>query len=450
MKQVKVGVVSLGCAKNLTDTETMLGYLTQAGYQIVNEEKNADILIVNTCGFIEKAKQESINTILELARQKETGRCKGIIVTGCLSQRYRDELVSEMPEIDGILGTNEYHSINEAIEKILLGKKYKGDYSLDNLLGLDIPNLRLTPKHFAYLKIGEGCDNFCSYCVIPLIRGGYKSYPLKDILNKAERMVKDGVRELNLIAQDTSKYGMDLDNTSSLEQLIRELAKIPKLDWIRVLYCYPTRITDQLIEVIKEEDKVCKYLDIPLQHCNDEILARMNRPITKQQIVDLITKLRKSIPDLVLRTSFIVGFPGETEEQFEELLEFMEKVQFERAGIFTYSQEEDTVAADMPNQIDETIKNERYHRAMELQRQISRRLNKQKVGREYEVLVEGKDNRNNSSTFWGRTREDAPEVDGRVVFKAENIELGSLVKVKIVGYDDYDLVGEMSGDEFSK
>lgn len=449
MKKIKVGVVSLGCAKNLTDTENMLGYLLQSGREITNKEEEADVLIVNTCGFIEEAKQESINTILELSERKKNGKCKGLIVTGCLAQRYKRELLKEMPEIDGILGTNEYHLINDTIDTVLTGKKYEGSYCTLELTEPNLNALRLTPRHYAYLKIAEGCSNFCSYCVIPLIRGDYKSYPLNKLVHKAQKMVLEGVQELNIIAQDTSRYGLDLDNGIDLVKLIEEIAKIPQLKWIRVLYCYPTMITNELIGLMKKEDKLCKYLDIPLQHCNDEILKKMNRPITKKEITDLINKLRKAIPGLVLRTSFIVGFPGETEEQFVELLNFMEEIKFDRVGIFAYSQEEGTLAAEFPEQIPESIKNHRYHRAMELQRLISSDLNKQKLQREFEVLVEGNVNKR-KNIFWGRTREDAPEVDGRVVFKAKTVEIGSLVRVRITDCNDYDLFGELVDDELSK
>jgi len=447
--KVKIGIVSLGCAKNLTDTELMVGKLVQSGYEITNQENLADILIINTCGFIEKAKQESINTILELSQQKQIGNCKGLIITGCLSQRYKDQLIAEMPEIDGIIGTNEYHLIDQVVEKVLTGEKYEGDYSRDYLFSYNEPNYRLTPQHYAYLKVAEGCDNRCSFCVIPSIRGEYRSYPFDYLISKAEKMGKEGVKEINLIAQDTSRYGLDLYKSLQLPELIKRIAQISDLEWIRILYCYPTRITDELIQTIKNENKVCKYLDIPLQHCNDEILARMNRPINKQEIVNLIKKLREAIPNLVLRTSFIVGFPGETEEQFAELLDFMEKMRFERVGIFTYSQEEDTAAGNMAGQISEAVKQERYRKAMELQKRISFELNKEKLNKEYAVLVEGK-LASKKYNYWGRSQDDAPEVDGRIFLKGKNITPGKIVKVKITGFDNYDLLGEMVENESGK
>lgn len=439
----KVSMVSLGCPKNLVDAEVMLGYLDREGYEVTTDEKEADIIIVNTCSFIKEAKQESIDAILDLADRKHDGRCSLLIVTGCLPQRYQEELCRELPEVDIFIGTGDYPQIAEIIaEKRDTSEqlRYIGDPSF--IYDESSPRLKSTPLYTAYLKIAEGCSNCCSYCVIPSLRGAYRSRPMEGLLEEARRLVASGTREINVIAQDITRYGTDLDDGSSLESLIRNLAEIQELRWIRLLYAYPNGITDELIKLIKEESKVCKYLDIPLQHISDPILAKMNRRSTSRQIRDLIGSLRAEIPEIALRTSLIVGFPGETEEDFKQLLQFVDEAQFDRLGVFCYSREEGTPAAEMPVQVSERIKKERYKKIMKAQARLSFKRNRRLTGRIEEVLVEGF-SEETELLLKGRSSRQAPDIDGQVYITAGNANVGDIVSLKITDSSDYDLIGEI-------
>ncbi len=438
---IKVGVVSLGCAKNLVDSEVMLGILDKANYAITGEEDQAEVLIVNTCGFIESAKQESINTILALAEHKQTGRCKVLILAGCLAQKYRDELARELPEVDAIVGTGEVENIAGIVEAAMSGgeKVVKVD-SPEYLYDHNSPRIRTTPGYSAYVKVADGCDNCCSYCVIPELRGSYRSRHLESIEAEVKSLVEQGVKEVLLIAQDTTRYGIDIYGQFKLSELVERLSQIKDLHWIRLLYCYPTHFTEELISAMAKNPKVCKYLDIPLQHCDDEILQAMNRRGKRQDILDLIARLRKAMPDIVLRTSFIVGLPGETEDKFQALLNFIAEVRFDRAGIFTYSREPGTPAAGMENQVPDEVKEERYHRAMEALMQLSWEKNQARVGQTLEVLVEGKEE---NGHWFGRSQGDAPDIDGKVYFDGDNPGPGSFVQVRITEAYEYDLMGEV-------
>ena len=392
---MKIGVVSLGCPKNLVDSETMLGLIHEENYEITNDPSEAEIIIVNTCGFIESAKEESINTILQMAEYKKSGSCKYIIVTGCLSQRYAEELFNELPEADAIAGVEVYDEIGSIIKRVINGERFimlersKPDVIYTSKETF-LPRILTTPSYTAYLKIAEGCDNCCSYCAIPKIRGPYRSKPMEQVLKEAKALTANGVKELIVVAQDTTRYGEDLPGGKLLlADLLTELNKIESLKWIRVMYCYPNNFTDELIETFASLDKVCKYVDLPLQHASNRLLASMNRYDTREEVETLLAKLRKRIPGIVIRTTFIVGFPGETDADFEELKEFVEQQRFENAGVFAYSQEEGTVAGAMPNQIPDEIKQERYHELMALQAQISEEIHKDTEGQTLEVLVEG-------------------------------------------------------------
>ncbi len=440
-----VGLISLGCPKNLVDSEVMLGMLRDANFQITHQEADAEILIVNTCGFIESAKEESIRQIFELAQQKETGKCQALIVAGCLAQRYHKELIEEIPEIDALVGPGQISSIVEIIQSSLVDKQRKSHIN-EPLYIYDehAPRLLSTPAYTAYVKIAEGCDNRCAYCAIPDIRGTFRSRPLESVEAEVRRLVGQGVQEIILIAQDTTRYGLDLYGEYRLAELLQRLGPIEGLKWIRLLYCYPNRFTKELIEVISQTPNVCRYIDLPMQHAADDILKAMKRPVNQQQARELIEELRHEIPGIVIRTSFIVGFPGETEQEFAELLKFMEEVQFDRAGVFTYSQEEGTPAAEMADQIPEEIKKERYHRAMILQREISLRRNQQRIGETVEVLVEEVIDAA-KMVYAGRSAYDAPEIDGTVEFTSpRNLQPGDLVIVKINRALEYDLMGELA------
>lgn len=442
---INVGLVSLGCPKNLVDSEVMLGLLREAKFNITSNEAEADVLIVNTCGFIQSAKEESIRHIFELAQYKDRGRCQALVVTGCLAQRYHQELMEEIPEIDALVGPGHINDIVQIIKEILANKQRKShicepEYIYDEYA----PRLLSTPTYTAYIKIAEGCDNRCAYCAIPNIRGRFRSRPLESIVAEAKTLVANGTREIILIAQDTTRYGQDIYGQYSLDKLLWLLQDIPDLKWIRILYCYPNRFTDGLIKAIAQLPKVCKYIDLPVQHANNEILRAMGRPGNQQQVRSLIDRLRREIPGLVLRTSFIVGFPGETEEQFQELLNFMQQVKFDRAGVFTYSQEEGTPAAELPNQIPEEIKQERYHRAMTLQREISLAQNQRRIGQVLEVLVE-KVIDGSKNIYAGRSMGDAPEIDGTVeIVSTRPLISGEFVHVKITRALEYDLMGELA------
>lgn len=434
--------VSLGCDKNLVDTEVMLGLLASRGHQMVDSEEIAGVIVINTCCFIHDAKEESIQTILEMAEYKKAGSCKALIVTGCLAQRYKQEIIDEIEEVDAVLGTTSYDKIVEAIDEALAGHTSVEMTDIDALPLVESKRLVTTGGHFAYLKIAEGCDKHCTYCIIPKIRGNFRSVPIERLLKEAEDLVAQGVKEIILVAQETTLYGKDLYGEKSLHKLLRELCKISGLRWIRILYCYPEEITDELIQVIKEEDKICNYLDLPIQHASDGILKRMGRRTSKEQLVEIIGKLRKEIPDIAIRTTLITGFPGETQEQHEELMEFVDEMEFDRLGVFTYSPEEDTPAAEMPDQIPEDVKEDRQAELMELQQEIAFDLAEEMIGREVLVMIEGKVADENA--YVGRTYKDAPNVDGLIFVESEEeLMSGDFARVRITGALEYDLMGEI-------
>ena len=434
--------ISLGCDKNLVDTEVMLGLLASRGYEMTDDEEQADIVVINTCCFIHDAKEESIQNILEMADLKKDGRIKALIVTGCLAQRYRQEILDEIPEVDEVLGTTAYDKILDAVDEALSGRH---SVILSDLEALPLPDTKrlvTTGGHFAYLKIAEGCDKHCTYCIIPKIRGEFRSVPMERLIREAQELADQGVKELILVAQETTLYGKDLYGEKSLHRLLRELCKISGLRWIRILYCYPEEIYDDLIQTIKEEPKICNYLDLPIQHASDGILKRMGRRTSKQELVDIIGKLRSEIPDICLRTTLITGFPGETQEQHEELMDFIDEMEFERLGVFTYSPEEDTPAAVMPDQIDEEVKLDRQAELMELQQEIAFDNAQEMIGREVLVMVEGKVADENA--YVGRTYRDAPNVDGLIFINTdEELLSGDFARVKVTGAVDYDLIGEL-------
>jgi ribosomal protein S12 methylthiotransferase len=439
----KVSMVSLGCPKNLVDAEVMLGFLDRSGYEVTTDEKEADIIIVNTCSFIKEAKQESVDTILDLADRKHDGRCNMLIVTGCLPQRYKDELSRELPEVDIFIGTGDYPRISEIIEE---KRKTAGQLNCIGNPYLDydenFPRLKSTPLYSAYLKIAEGCSNCCSYCLIPSLRGPYHSRPMARLMEEARGLVAGGVKELNIVAQDVTSYGKDLPEETSLELLLRELVKIEGLQWIRLLYVYPDGITDPLIQLIKTEEKICKYLDIPLQHISDPVLCAMKRRGTSSEIHKLLAKLRTEIPDIALRTSLIVGFPGETEEDFSKLLHFVEEAQFDRLGIFGYSREDGTPAAGLPDQISERIKRERGKKIMKVQARVSFKRNRRLINSLEQVIVEGLSDETDL-LLKGRSSRQAPDIDGQVYITDGNALVGDIVTLKITDSSDYDLIGEI-------
>ncbi len=439
---MKLLFISLGCDKNLVDSEFMIGMLTQEGIELTDNEEDADIIIVNSCCFIGDAKEESINTILEMAEYRKHGKCKSLIVTGCLAQRYQDEVLKEIPEVDAILGTNSYDSIFEAVKETLDHHKYQNLHTLEGLPSLNTKRVVTTGGHFAYLKISEGCNKNCTYCVIPSVRGRYRSVPMEELVAQARELVAGGVKELILVAQETTLYGVDLYGKKSLHLLLDELNKIDGLFWIRIMYCYPEEIYEELIDSIIRNKKVCHYLDLPIQHCNDDILKRMNRKTTKQDIIDMANHLRERIPDITLRTTLICGFPGETEEAHEELMQFVNDMEFDRLGAFTYSPEEGTRAFDMPNQIDEETKAEWQADVMGLQEEVIFDKNKTLKGMETYAFIEGRVADENA--YIGRTYRDAPNVDGYIFINTdEELITGDIVKVKVVGAYEYDLIGEI-------
>ena len=439
---MKILFISLGCDKNLVDTEVMLGMLASRGYEMTNDEQEADIIVINTCCFIHDAKEESIQNILEMAEYKKNGSAKALIVTGCMAERYRQEILDEIPEVDEVLGTTAYDRILDAVDAALAGQHEVMTADLDALPLPETKRLVTTGGHFAYLKIAEGCDKHCTYCIIPKIRGNFRSVPMERLLKEAQDLAEQGVKELILVAQETTLYGKDLYGEKSLPKLLRELCKISGIRWIRILYCYPEEITDELIQVMKEEPKICHYLDLPIQHANDTILKRMGRRTSKQELIDIVQKLRKEIPDICLRTTLITGFPGETQEQHEEMMEFIDTLEFDRLGAFTYSPEEDTPAATFEDQIDEEVKEDRQADIMELQQEIAFDKAEDMIGREVLVMVEGKVADENA--YVGRTYRDAPNVDG-LIFINTDVELisGDFAKVKVTGALDYDLIGEL-------
>lgn len=453
---MKILFISLGCDKNLVDSEVMLGLIRERGYQITNDENDADIIVVNTCCFINDAKEESINTILEMAEYKVTGKLKGLIVTGCLGQRYKDEIQNEIKEVDAILGTSSYDAIVQVIDSVLGGERTVQMKELDYLPSVDTTRINTTGGYFSYLKIAEGCDKHCTYCIIPSLRGNYRSVPMERLLKEATALAQNGIKELILVAQETTLYGKDIYGEKALPKLLKALCGIDGLEWIRILYCYPEEITDELIEVMKSEEKICKYLDMPIQHASNSVLKRMGRKTSKEELIETIGKLRKEIPDIALRTTLISGFPGETKEDHEELKRFIKELQFDRLGVFTYSKEEDTPAAKMKNQIRKHIKKQRQEELMEIQQLIAFEKAQTRVGRKLRVMIEGKlpdEDREDSSEanrtdaeniYIGRTYMDAPNVDG-YIFVQTHAELmsGEFVDVMVTDAKEYDLIGEL-------
>ncbi|MBE5887401.1 MAG: 30S ribosomal protein S12 methylthiotransferase RimO [Lachnospiraceae bacterium] len=442
LKDKKLLFISLGCDKNLVDSEFMIGMLTNEGVVMCDDETEADIIIINSCCFINDAKEESINTILEMAAYKSEGKCQALIVTGCLSQRYQDEIKTEIPEVDAILGTNSYDSIVEAVTEALGQNYYKNVSTLEGLPKLTTKRTVTTGGHFAYLKISEGCNKNCTYCIIPSIRGRYRSVPMEELIAQATELAENGVKELILVAQETTLYGIDLYGEKSLHKLLDELNKIPGLFWIRIMYCYPEEIYEELIESIIRNKKVCHYLDMPIQHCNDAILKRMGRRTTQEELRQRVEYLRKRIPDITLRTTLICGFPGETEEMHEELMQFINDMEFDRLGAFAYSPEEGTPAANFPDQVDEELKLDWQADVMELQEEVIFDKNETLIGMETFAFIEGKVADENA--YIGRTYRDAPNVDGYIFIQTEEeLMTGDIVKVKVTGAYEYDLVGEL-------
>ena len=439
---MKILCISLGCDKNLVDTEKMLGLLRGGGYEFTDDEAEADAILINTCCFIGDAKEESVNTILEMAQWRTSGPCKALIVTGCLAQRYRDEILTEIPEVDAVVGTSAYDEIAEVLDKALKGEKSERFADINALPKVAADRIVTTGGYYAFLKIAEGCDKRCTYCIIPSLRGSYRSVPMEELLGEARTLARQGVKELILVAQETTLYGVDLYGKKSLPRLLRELCRIPGIQWIRIQYCYPEEITEELIDVIAEEEKICHYLDLPIQHASDRILKRMGRRTTQESLRQIVGHLRERIPDIVLRTTLISGFPGETQEDHEILMDFLNDMEFERLGVFAYSQEEDTPAASFPDQVPEEVKEERRDEVMELQQEIAFDKSEAMVGRVLEVLIEGKVADENA--YVGRTYMDAPGVDGLLFVNTdEELMTGDFVRVKVTGAAEYDLIGEI-------
>ena len=445
---MKILFISLGCDKNLADSEEMLGLLTAGGHEITDDETQADAIVINTCCFIKDAKEESVETILEMAEYKKTGSCHALIVTGCMAQRYQKEIIEEVPEVDAVLGTTSYGDIVKALEEAVAGNHFEEFRDIDYLPDTGSKRVLTTGGHFGYLKIAEGCDKHCTYCIIPKLRGKFRSVPMERLIAQAEDMAEQGVKELILVAQETTVYGKDLYGKKSLHILLKKLCEIRGIRWIRILYCYPEEIYDELIETIRDEKKICHYLDIPIQHASDRILKRMGRRTSKQELMDIVGKLRKEIPDIVLRTTLITGFPGETEEDHEELKEFVDEMEFDRLGVFTYSPEENTPAAEMADQVPEEVKEERRDELMELQQEISYDRGQDRIGQELLVMIEGKVA--DESAYIGRTYGDAPKVDGYIfVQTGELLMTGDFAKVRVTGALEYDLIGVLS-DEYTE
>ena len=442
---MKILFISLGCDKNLADSEEMLGLLTAGGHEITDDETQADAIVINTCCFIKDAKEESVETILEMAEYKKTGSCHALIVTGCMAQRYQKEIIEEVPEVDAVLGTTSYGDIVKALEEAVAGNHFEEFRDIDYLPDTGSKRVLTTGGHFGYLKIAEGCDKHCTYCIIPKLRGKFRSVPMERLIAQAEDMAEQGVKELILVAQETTVYGKDLYGKKSLHILLKKLCEIRGIRWIRILYCYPEEIYDELIETIRDEKKICHYLDIPIQHASDRILKRMGRRTSKQELIDIVGKLRKEIPDIVLRTTLITGFPGETEEDHEELKEFVDEMEFDRLGVFTYSPEENTPAAEMADQVPEEVKEERRDELMELQQEISYDRGQDRIGQELLVMIEGKVA--DESAYIGRTYGDAPKVDGYIfVQTGELLMTGDFAKVRVTGALEYDLIGELANE----
>ena len=444
----KVLFISLGCDKNLADSEEMLGTLVENGYEITNDEREAEAIVINTCAFIHDAKEESVNSILEMAQYKETGKLKALLVTGCLAQRYQKEIIKEIPEVDAVLGTGSWDELIQALDKAFEGEKYLDFQSIDRVPQAGGKRVITTGGYYDYLKIAEGCDKCCTYCIIPRLRGKYRSIPMEKLVAQAEYLASQGVRELIVVAQETTVYGKDLYGEKSLHILLRKLCRIPGIQWIRILYCYPEEIYPELIQTMKEERKICHYLDLPIQHCNDRILKRMGRRTTKAELIQIVETLRKEIPDIILRTTLITGFPGETQEEHEELMEFIDTMEFDRLGVFTYSAEEDTPAAKMPDQIEEEEKQRRQAELMELQQEISIDKGNARIGSEVEVMVEGKVADENA--YVARTYGDAPGVDGYLFINTDTqLMSGDFAMVHVTGALEYDLIGELK-DEYTE
>lgn len=439
---MKILFISLGCDKNLVDSEVMLGFIRENGMELTDDETQADVIVINTCCFINDAKEESINTILEMAEYKKTGTLKALIVAGCLAQRYQKEIQEEIPEVDAVLGTTSYEKIVSIIEETLKGNMIQEFQDINYLPKAKTKRINTTGGYYSYLKIAEGCDKHCTYCIIPKIRGGYRSVPIEDLMQEAQQLVENGVEELMLVAQETTLYGVDLYGEKSLPRLLKELCKISGLKWIRILYCYPEEITEELIQTIQSEEKICNYLDIPIQHASDKILKRMGRRTSKQELIHMITKLREAIPDIVLRTTLITGFPGEEEKDQQEVLEFVEKMKFDRLGVFTYSPEEDTPAANMEEQIEEKVKQARRNEIMELQQKVAFEKAQESLCTTMKVLIEGSLPEEN--VYIGRTYKDAPNVDGYIfVTSSQELLSGQFVNVFVTDAKDYDLIGEV-------
>lgn len=438
----KVSMISLGCEKNKVDAEIMLAKLCDCGYELCSKIENSDVVIINTCGFIESAREEAIEEIFNVVRLKNDGKIKFIVVTGCLAERYKEQILKEIPEVDAVVGIGSNSNIIEILDEVLKNKKVES-FNEKIYLPLSGKRIRSTPKHYAYLKIAEGCDNRCTYCAIPIIRGAYRSRTIEDIVNEANEMAKSGVKELILIAQDTTKYGIDLYKELKLVDLLKELLKIKEIKWIRLLYCYPDKITDELIDLMASEKRILNYIDLPLQHCSGKILKSMNRKGNRETLTKLLNKIRAKIPDVIFRSTFIVGFPGETDDDFNELCEFLNDIKFDRVGCFTYSREEGTKAYDYEAQVDDYIKNKRQEILMSGQILINDKKNDEMIGKIIEVIVDGFDE--NTESFYGRGISDAPDVDGRVYIyqNGKNIEIGSIINVKIKDFLDYDLVGDI-------
>ena len=442
MNNMKILFISLGCDKNLVDSEHMLGLLVEHGFEITDSEEDAEVIVINTCCFIHDAKEESIQNILEMAKYRTAGSCKVLLVTGCMAERYRDEIIEEIPEVDAVLGTNSYDKILDAIQDVLGGDRFQEYADLKGLPKIDAQRVVTTGGHYEYLKIAEGCDKHCTYCIIPKVRGNYRSVPKESLLKEATELADKGVRELILVAQETTLYGMDLYGKKELPRLLHELAQIPGIYWIRILYCYPEEITDELIDAIAAEPKVCNYLDIPIQHASDNVLKRMGRRTDQAELRAIIGKLREKIPDICLRTTLISGFPGETQEDFEELYRFVNEMEFDRLGVFPYSQEEDTPAATMEDQVPQEVKEFRRDELMELQQAIAFDKAEDMVGRILTVMIEGKVA--DEETYVARTYRDAPNVDGYLfVNTSANLMTGDFVKVLVTDSNEYDLIGEI-------
>lgn len=438
---MKLLFISLGCDKNLVDSEMMMGLLHDRGYEFTDNEEEADIIVINTCGFINDAKEESINTILEMAKYKENN-LKALIVAGCLVERYKNEILQELPEIDAIVGTTAFDKICDVVDDVLADKKHNELESINKMCRPDVKRIITTGGYYSYLKIAEGCDKHCTYCSIPMIRGAYRSVPMDELVKEAEYLADNGVKELIIVAQEITVYGKDLYGEKKLPELLHRLCKIPGIQWIRLLYCYPEEITDELIETIRTEKKICHYIDMPIQHASDKILKAMGRRTNNAELRNIISKLRKEIPDICLRTTLITGFPGETEEDHQILLDFIDEMEFDRLGVFTYSPEEDTKAASLDNQVDEEVKLCRKDDIMELQQEISMDKSERLIGKEIEVIIEGK--ASDEDVYVGRSYMDAPSVDGYVFINSEEeLMSGDFAKVRIVKAMEYDLIGDL-------